>query len=228
MESRQCEGNLQEPNLKHCHDGSWKRVKVGGSVIFKDEPKGEGNKRPGSDRPKEEQEEDGEEEEEDAESYFHPDVVHHLQTPLSKTLFRLQQALQSSSYNETVGYNLQILADRSVRQYTPPSKQLHPEQSKHHSEEEEEEKQADDGLHGAHQRNNQVSERGPVPDNKKDVFSINLYCLDILYGFVQLQHSLSDFENPQKSQRPQDADTERHPRPEETPNNFKDAANNNL
>lgn len=34
-------GDLWDPNLKHCHDGSWKCVKVGGSVIFKDEPRGE-------------------------------------------------------------------------------------------------------------------------------------------------------------------------------------------
>lgn len=40
MESSAEWGNLWEPNLKHCHDGSWKRVKIGGSVFFKDEPRG--------------------------------------------------------------------------------------------------------------------------------------------------------------------------------------------
>lgn len=47
MESRQKWGDLWEPNLKHCHDGSWKRVKVGGSVIFKDEPRGEADRKQG-------------------------------------------------------------------------------------------------------------------------------------------------------------------------------------
>lgn len=51
--------------------------------------------------------------------------------------------------------------------YLPSSKKLHPQQSKHHNEEEEKKKQADDGLHGAHEGNNQVPERGPVPDRKK-------------------------------------------------------------
>lgn len=39
--------NLWEPNLKHCHDGSWKSVKVGGSVIFKDEPRGKTDRKQG-------------------------------------------------------------------------------------------------------------------------------------------------------------------------------------
>lgn len=37
----ECGEEEGEPNLKDCHDRSWKRVKVGGSVIFKDEPRGE-------------------------------------------------------------------------------------------------------------------------------------------------------------------------------------------
>lgn len=40
-------GDLWEPNLKHCHDGSWKSVKVGGSVIFKDEPRGKTDRKQG-------------------------------------------------------------------------------------------------------------------------------------------------------------------------------------
>lgn len=39
--------NLWEPNLKNCHDGSWKSVKVGGSVIFKDEPRGKADRKQG-------------------------------------------------------------------------------------------------------------------------------------------------------------------------------------
>lgn len=39
--------DLWEPNLKHCHDGSWKCVKVGGSVIFKDEPRGKEDRKQG-------------------------------------------------------------------------------------------------------------------------------------------------------------------------------------
>lgn len=53
MESEQNGGDLWEPNLKHCHDGSWKCVKVGGSVIFKDEPIGEEEGKRGSDMAKE-------------------------------------------------------------------------------------------------------------------------------------------------------------------------------
>lgn len=53
MESEQNGGDLWEPNLKHCHDGSWKCVKVGGSVIFKDEPIGEEEAKRGSDMAKE-------------------------------------------------------------------------------------------------------------------------------------------------------------------------------
>lgn len=47
MVIRQNRGNLWEPNLKHCHDGSWKCVKVGGSVIFKDEPRGKADRKQG-------------------------------------------------------------------------------------------------------------------------------------------------------------------------------------
>ena len=62
------------------------------------------------------------------------------------------------------------------RFYLPPSEKLHPQQSKHHDEEEEEEQQTDDGLHGAHEGNNQVPERGPVPDREKSHISFFQIC----------------------------------------------------
>jgi len=41
-------------------------------------------------------------------------------------------------------------------------------------------------------------------------------------------YSLSDFENPQKSQGPQDADPKGHAGPEEAPNHLDDAADDDL
>ena len=46
--------------------------------------------------------------------------------------------------------------------HLPASEELHAQQGEHNHEEEEQEQQADDGLHGAHQRHHQVPERGPV------------------------------------------------------------------
>lgn len=43
-----------------------------------------------------------------------------------------------------------------------------------------------------------------------------------------LPHLLGDLENSQESQRSQNTNTKGHARPEEAPNNLKDAANNDL
>lgn len=45
----------------------------------------------------------------------------------------------------------------------PSTKKLHAKESKDDDEEEEEEDEGDDGLHGVHQRDNQVSQRCPIP-----------------------------------------------------------------
>lgn len=51
--------------------------------------------------------------------------------------------------------------------YSPSPEKLHPQQGEDHGEEEEEEEKADDGLHGAHERHDQVPERGPVSGKRK-------------------------------------------------------------
>lgn len=45
----------------------------------------------------------------------------------------------------------------------PATKELHAKESKDDNEEEEEEDEGDDGLHGVHQRDDQVSQRCPIP-----------------------------------------------------------------
>lgn len=45
----------------------------------------------------------------------------------------------------------------------PATKELHSKECKDNDEEEEEEDEGDDGLHGVHQRDDQVSQRRPVP-----------------------------------------------------------------
>ena len=44
--------------------------------------------------------------------------------------------------------------------------QLHPEQGEDEDEEEEEEEEGDDGLHGSKQRDNKVSQGGPVSSGR--------------------------------------------------------------
>lgn len=53
------------------------------------------------------------------------------------------------------------------RDYSLSSEELHAQQSKDHDEEEEEEEQADDGLHGVEQRDDQVTQRCPIPDKNR-------------------------------------------------------------
>jgi len=48
--------------------------------------------------------------------------------------------------------------------YSLSSEELHAQQSKDHNEEEEEEKQADDGLHGVEEGNDEVPQRIPISD----------------------------------------------------------------
>lgn len=51
----------------------------------------------------------------------------------------------------------------------PATKELHAQECKNNDEEEEEKNKRYDGLHGVHQRDNQVPERRPVPlQCKKD------------------------------------------------------------
>lgn len=45
----------------------------------------------------------------------------------------------------------------------PATKELHAKESENNNEEEEKEDQGDDGLHGVHQRDDQVPQRRPVP-----------------------------------------------------------------
>lgn len=46
---------------------------------------------------------------------------------------------------------------------SPATEELHAEECKDDDEEEKEENEGDDGLHGVHQRDDQVSQRRPVP-----------------------------------------------------------------
>lgn len=139
-------GDLWEPNLKHCHDGSWKRVKVGGSVIFKDEPRGKADRKQGQIWPRRKNRRR-------MQSYFHSDVSFPL------LFFKrshwgncwAQSPFSNCSTIRYVGENISEIKTRAeVYLCLPPSKKLHPQQSKDHNEEEEEEEQADDGLHGTH------------------------------------------------------------------------------
>lgn len=50
----------------------------------------------------------------------------------------------------------------------PAAKKLHAEKRKDNNEEEEQEDQGDDGLHGVHQRDDQVSQWSPVPWKKQN------------------------------------------------------------
>lgn len=45
----------------------------------------------------------------------------------------------------------------------PAAEELHAQECKYKDEEEEQKNEGDDGLHGVHQRDNQVSQRRPVP-----------------------------------------------------------------
>lgn len=45
----------------------------------------------------------------------------------------------------------------------PATEELHAEECKDNDEEEKEENEGDDGFHGVHQRDDQVSQRRPVP-----------------------------------------------------------------
>lgn len=45
----------------------------------------------------------------------------------------------------------------------PSTEELHPKQGKDNDEEKEKEYEGDDGLHGVHQRDDQVPQRRPVP-----------------------------------------------------------------
>lgn len=51
----------------------------------------------------------------------------------------------------------------------PATKKLHPKERKNNNEEKEKENQGDDGLHGVHQRDNQVPQRCPVPWQKPNI-----------------------------------------------------------
>lgn len=89
--------------------------------------------------------------------------------------------------------------------YSPSTEKLHPQQGEHHGEEEEEKKKADDGLHGAHERHDQVPERGPVsgkrtPDQHKKTVGGTRRCS------LLPPNSLGDLEDSEESQRPQNAD----------------------
>lgn len=45
----------------------------------------------------------------------------------------------------------------------PATEELHAKECKDNDEEEEEKDEGDDGLHGVHQRDDQVSQRRPIP-----------------------------------------------------------------
>lgn len=51
----------------------------------------------------------------------------------------------------------------------PATKKLHAKESEDNNEEKQKEDQGDDGLHGVHQRDNQVSQRRPVPWQKPNI-----------------------------------------------------------
>ena len=49
----------------------------------------------------------------------------------------------------------------------PATEELHAQKRKHQDEEEEKENEGDDGLHGVHQRDHQVSQRRPIPGQQQ-------------------------------------------------------------
>lgn len=51
----------------------------------------------------------------------------------------------------------------------PATEELHAKESKDNDEEEEEEDEGDDGLHGVHQRDDQVSQRRPIPSQSQNI-----------------------------------------------------------
>lgn len=172
-------GDLWEPNLKHCHDGSWKCVKVGGSVIFKDEPRGKAERKAGSDTTKEGgRRRRGRRMRRRGGGGCRAIFIRtcHFLSPSSQA--PLKEPGRSCCFETTAQFNMWVTrsAPREKKNragspgldgsYSPSSKKLHPQQSKHHNEEEEEEEQADNGLHGAHEGNHQVPERGPVSDRE--------------------------------------------------------------
>lgn len=54
----------------------------------------------------------------------------------------------------------------------PATKELHAKECKDNDEEEEEEDEGDDGLHGVHQRDDQVSQRRPVPGQSHNIIFV--------------------------------------------------------
>lgn len=99
--------------------------------------------------------EEGEEEEQ---SYLHPRISFSL-------LFLSDEAAVSEPQRDQMFGREDAWTSGCL--YSPTTEKLHPQQGEDHGEEEEEEKKADDGLHGAHERHDQVPERGPVSGRRK-------------------------------------------------------------
>lgn len=78
-------GDLWEPNLKHCHDGSWKCVKVGGSVIFKDEPREKADRKQGQIWPRKNRRRKARRR---MQGYFQPDTAVTSSTPYQRSHWR--------------------------------------------------------------------------------------------------------------------------------------------
>lgn len=72
----------------------------------------------------------------------------------------------------------------------PATEELHAKQRKDYDEEEEEEDEGDDGLHGVHQRDNQVSQRCPVPWQSQNIKLVEKRFFKKLYGTFWLQREL--------------------------------------
>lgn len=159
-------GDLWEPNLKHCHDGSWKCVKVGGSVIFKDEPRGKADRKQGQIWPRKNRWRKRRRRR--MQSYFHLNISFTLLFIIEgsgcsaiATFSKLQRdqicGLKCTMHVKTLNWgNLSLITEDFTydRLDSPSSKKLHPQQGKYHDEEKEKKKQADNGLHGAHEGHN--------------------------------------------------------------------------
>lgn len=54
----------------------------------------------------------------------------------------------------------------------PATKELHAQECENNDEEEEEKNKRDDGLHGVHQRDDQVSQRRPIPSQSQNTMLV--------------------------------------------------------
>ncbi len=92
---------------------------------------------------------------------------------------------------------------RKGKQHWLSSEELHAQKGKDNYEEEEQEEQADDGLHWVEQRNNEVTQRRPVPDKNREKVCVFWVQCNVNY-IVKRNHkkyntgdSLGDFKDPQ-------------------------------